>query len=77
MHQPSRMAAVADEIRNVVYHRDFRVDHRVPPTGAPHGEMADAEFVADVHRLPRTAELCGGLGVRVQRGLRVGVDESR
>ena len=69
------MLAVADEIRNVVYHRDFGVNHRVPPADAAHGQVADAEFVADVHRLPRLAELCGGLRVGVQRGLRVGVEE--
>ncbi len=70
------MTAIADEIRNVVYHRDFGVNHRVPPACTAHGEVADAEFVADVHRLPRAAELCGGLRVGVQRGLWVGVQES-
>ena len=34
MHQPGRVLAVADQIRDVVDHRDFRVDHRVPAADA-------------------------------------------
>ena len=42
---------------------------------AAHGQMTDGEFVADVHRAPRIAELRGGLRVGVQRRLRVGVEQ--
>jgi hypothetical protein len=77
MHQPRRVRAVADEIRNVVDHRDFRVYHGMPPADAAHGQVSDAELVADVHRLPRAAELLGRLRVGVQGGLRVGIDQCR
>ena len=49
----------------------------MPTPDAAHGQVPDAELVADVHRLPRAAELCGRLRVGVQSGLRVGIDECR
>src|SRR5258708_2897879 len=69
------MRAVADEIRNVVDHRDCRVDHRMPSADATYGQVADAELVADMHGPPRLAELRGGLRVGVQDGLWVGIDQ--
>ncbi|WP_131808142.1 MBL fold metallo-hydrolase, partial [Mycolicibacterium elephantis] len=56
VHQARRMGAVADHIGDVVDDGDLGVDHRVPTPGAAHGQMADLQFVADVHGLPRLPE---------------------
>ena len=47
----------------------------MPSADAAHGQVADAELVADVHGPPRLAELRGGLRVGVQGGLWVGIDQ--
>ena len=57
MHQPGRVFTVADQIRDVVDHRDLRMDHRVLAADAADGQRADGELVADVHRAPRIAQL--------------------
>ena len=51
------------------------MDHRVPATDSPNRQRADGEFVADVHGLPRRAQLFRGLRVRIKRRLRVGVHQ--
>ncbi len=75
MHQPRRMVTIADQVRNVVYDGDFRMDHGMPTADAADGQPVDGEFVTDLHGPPRRAQLCGGLRVGVQRRVRVGVDQ--
>jgi hypothetical protein len=53
------------------------MNHRVTSADATHGQVADGELVADVHGPPRLAELRRGLRIRVQRGLRIGIDQRR
>ena len=50
MHEACGVLAVADEVRDVVYHRDFRVDDGMPATERADGQLADRQLVADVHR---------------------------
>ena len=75
MHEACGVLAVADEVRDVVYHRDFRVDDGVPAADRADGQLADRQFVADVHRAARHAQLLGGLRVGVERGARIAVQQ--
>jgi FAD binding domain len=75
MHESGRMIAVTDQIRNIVYHRDFRMNDGVPAADTAHGQVADAELVADMHRSPPLSELGCGLRIGVQSGLRVCLDQ--
>ncbi len=75
MHQPGAMVALVDQIGNVVYHWDLRVDYRVPAAEGPDGQRPHRQLVADLHRMARLAELRGSLCVGVQRGTRVGIEQ--
>ena len=75
MHEACGVFAVPDEVRDVIYHRDFRVDDGVPATDRADGQLADRQFVADVHRAARHAQLLGGLRVGVERGARIAVQQ--
>ena len=55
------MRTIADQIRNVVDDRDFRVDDGMSAASAADGQAADGELVAGVDRLPAAAELGRGL----------------
>jgi hypothetical protein len=65
MHQPGGVDPVADQVRNVLYDRDFRVDNGVPAADGPHGQLPDLQLVADVHRPARRPQLGGGLRIGV------------
>jgi hypothetical protein len=71
------MIRIPDQIRNVFYHRDFRVDDRVPATDGPNGQLTDLQLVANMYRLAGLAELFGGLRIGVERGIRVALDQRR
>ena len=75
VHQPGRVIAVADEIRNIVDYRDFGVDHGVLSTDTAHSQVREPELVADVHGPPRLAEFGGGLRVGVQGCLRIALEQ--
>jgi hypothetical protein len=74
VHEPRWVIVVADQIRNIVYHRNFRVDDRVSTADAAHRQVTYGERIADLNRLPRGAELRGGLGIGVQGRRRVGLE---
>ena len=71
------MASIADQIRNVLYDRDFRVDHGVPAAEGPDGQISDRQLVADVHLLEGRVQLRRGLRIGVERGIGVALDERR
>jgi hypothetical protein len=71
------MVRVSDQIRNIFYYRDFRVDDRVPAADGPNGQLTDLQFVANMYRLAGLAELYGGLRVGVERGIRVALEQRR
>jgi hypothetical protein len=71
------MAGIPDQIRNILYDRDFRVDDRVPATDGPDGQLTDLQLVANMYRLAGLAELCGGLRIGVERGIRVALEQRR
>ena len=77
MHQPGAMFAVVDQIRNVFYHRDFRMDYGVLAADGPHGQLPDLQLVTNVHRLPRRAELRCGLRIGIRCGVRVVFEQRR
>ena len=73
VHKPGGVVAVADQVRDVVYHRDFRVDDGMLATERADRQFADGQLVADMHLLAGRAELGGGLWVGVEHGARIGV----
>src|SRR6185437_17015979 len=76
MHEACALGAVVDDVRNVVYHWDFRMDDGMLAAERANGELADRQLVADAHCLARRGQLLGGLRVGVQRGARIAVEES-
>ena len=77
MHQLGVMVGVAHQKRNILYHRDFRVDHGVAAADGPHCQLADRQLVADMHRLARRTKLGCGLRIGVERGPRVAFEQRR
>ena len=75
VHQPCRVLLVADEVRDVVDHRDLRVDDGMTATSPTDGHPVDIKLVTDLHRLPLPAENGGGLWVGIQRCVGVGLDK--
>jgi hypothetical protein len=71
------MVRVPDQIRNIFYYRDFRVDDRVPAADGPNGQLTDLQLVANMYRLAGLAELYGGLRIGVERGIRVALEQRR
>ncbi len=71
------MVPVAQQIRNILYHRDFRVDNGVLAADGSNGQLADLQLVAHVHLPARRAELSGGLRIGVQYGIRVALEQRR
>ena len=49
----------------------------MPAANGPDCQLTDPELVADVHRLAGLAELCGGLRIGVERGVRVALEQRR
>jgi hypothetical protein len=68
------MLAVTDQVRDVVYHWDFRMDDGMSATECADGQLADGQLVADMHRLARRIKLLAGLRVGVERGAGIGVE---
>ena len=71
------MVAVANEKRNVLDHRDFRVNDGVFAADGANRQLTDPQLVTDVHRLARRAQLGGGLRIGVKRGVRVALEQRR
>jgi hypothetical protein len=71
------MVRVPDQIRNILYHRDFRVDDSVAPTDGPNGQLTDLQLFANIYRLAGLAQLFGGLRIGVERGIRVALQQRR
>ena len=77
MHQPGGMLTVAHQIRNIVDHRDFRVDHRVPTAHAADRQTVDGELLARMHRRQAPPSWAAVAGIGVQRRTRIGLHQRR
>ena len=53
VHQPATAVAVVNQIRDVVYYRDLRVDYRVPAAEGANGQRPHRQLVTDPHRAAR------------------------
>jgi hypothetical protein len=71
------MVGIAHQKRNILYHRDFRVYHRVLAADGANRQFPDPQLVADVDLAAGRAQLGGGLRVRVERRVRVTLKQCR